>query len=191
VMTERQQKTVTNTRREPGDQERSLIWKRRQMAMLLVVAALLLLVLGVACSSPAEKMSDAGFIVMNVTSGLGGDSPNEQVVTYTMRLSMEGIDRVFVNWVEPVLAEEILDRLQSPDNQVVVNQFLGPGDTLEVSGQFVFNSEGLSKPDLASLEPLISGMQVSTEWVLALPGWEEEGGEDRIAHVEKRLMGRS
>ena len=61
-------------------------------------------------------------------------------------------------------------RVLSPDRRQAVDVTLAAGDDMEISGKLVFDAQGLTKDQILDLAPFMSGMNVTSERVLALPG---------------------
>jgi hypothetical protein len=103
-------------------------------------------------------------------SGEEGNS-NLQVVSYTVTMFNPGPNPVTLKWLEPVLKDPISKRVQDKDLHVIVNQIIAPNSPLVVSGKFSFDSNGLTKMDIASWGSFFSGITFSSEQTIPLqPG---------------------
>ena len=99
-------------------------------------------------------------------------SDTEQVVSYHLTLyNGEPVD-IRVHWIEPVLIEQVSERLLIPDHRVVVEKTLAPNSSLEISGEFTFENKGATKTEIMSWEPLFTGITLSSEMTLPVPGQE-------------------
>jgi acyl-ACP thioesterase len=104
----------------------------------------------------------------SIAIGASGDKADEQVLSFRISLYNPGQEEVYVGWVEPVLSSEVAKRLITQERQVVVDKALAPGQTLEVTGEFRFMTQGEGKSQINSWGPFISGVRVSTEQVIPL-----------------------
>jgi len=43
-----------------------------------------------------------------------------------------------------------------------------PGEGIEIKGQIIFDTKGLSKKQITELEPFVTGFRVSTEEIISL-----------------------
>ena len=111
---------------------------------------------------------ESGLEVIDMVSSLGGMGENEQIYTYQITLSNHEKEEITINWIEPVLHEEMLKRLGNESNRVNVNKTIQPGETLEIKGSVVFESKGITKEEINDWDPLNSGFKVSTEKVLSI-----------------------
>ena len=107
-----------------------------------------------------------------MSTAIGGveGNINEQVFSYNLTLlNAEPVD-VVVHWIEPVLVEEMSKRAPTIDRRLIVEKTLAPNTYLEISGEFTFDTEDTTKLQIMSWEPFITGITVSSDMTLSLPG---------------------
>lgn len=120
----------------------------------------------------ADQASKPDLQIPEMTTFIGskqGDT-DEQVVSYIIHLLNTSAGPIHVKWVEPLLSDAFAMRVLSLDHRQAVDVTLAPEEGMEISGELVFDAHGLSKDQILDLEPFMSGMNVASERVLALPG---------------------
>ena len=144
--------------------------KKRVMSLTIVVALFL------ANCSPSENTrtsaSMTGIRITGMSTAIGGvkGNTNEQIFSYNLTLlNAEPVD-VVVHWIEPVLVEEVSTRVLTTDRRLIVEKTLAPNTYLEISGKFTFDTEDTTKMQIMSWGPFITGITVSSEMTLSLPG---------------------
>ena len=149
----------------------------RKMAIGWVLALTMLLLTG--CAESADINSDdfvSGLEIPEMTTSLGseGDKNSLQVFNYTITLINTNKYEVMIQWVEPVVADELKDRVLTEDLKVSSGKAIAPGGLLEISGQFSFDWEGATKEQILDREPFLKGMHVALEASLPLPAVQSE-----------------
>ena len=143
---------------------------KKKIVSLLSVAALLF----TSCSfSPqtSRDVASTGIKITQMDTALGG-SETEQLVSYHFVLYNGESVSIVVHWIEPVLIEQVSERLLTPDHRVVVEKTLAPNSSLEIRGEFTFENKGATKIEILSWEPLFTGITLSSDMTLPLPGQE-------------------
>ncbi len=106
------------------------------------------------------------------------DEGNQQRFSYTVSLCNEGSGRLYVNWIEPVLSAELSSTVVTEDLKVTVDQNIEAGACISVKGEFILNTEGMTKLEILDLEPFMTGMKLNGEIVLELPGLKQGGTDE-------------
>ena len=144
----------------------------RKTAIGVVLVLILLLV--ASCAETADINSDdfvSGLEIpeMNTSLGSDGENTDKQIFNYTITLINTNEYEVAIKWVEPVLTNEMKERVLAEDLKVPVNKAIAPGGLVIISGQFSFDAEGTTKEQILSWEPFMMGMHISSEASLPLP----------------------
>jgi len=106
-----------------------------------------------------------------MVTGIGG-SDTEQVVSYHLTLYNGESVTMLVHWIEPVLIEQVSERVLTTDNRVVVEKTVAPNSSLQIAGEFTFENKGATKTEIVSWNPLFTGITLSWEVTLPLPAQE-------------------
>lgn len=89
-------------------------------------------------------------------------------LSYSFNLNNENNKSVFVKSIEPLINEKIKDKVISKDIVVVVNKDIKPNEIIQINGEIIFDTKGLSKSDIEKLEPLLRDVKVSTDEIINL-----------------------
>jgi len=104
-----------------------------------------------------------------MVTGLGSldDSHlNKQKLTYTAAISNYNSSTVYVRWIKPVLGNGIKDKVISENLAITVNKKITANHSLKISGDLIINTQGLSKKQIADLEPYIVGIRVNSDQII-------------------------
>lgn len=131
------------------------------------------------CAETEGTKSDAfvsGLEIPEMNTSLGSDAENtdKQFFNYTITLINTNDYEVAIKWVEPVLTNEMKERVLAEDLKIPVDKAIAPGGLVKISGQFSFNAEGTTKEQILSWEPFMMGMHISSEALLSLPAVQTE-----------------
>ena len=143
--------------------------KKRLVSLLFVVVLLF-----ASCSLSPKTNRDAlatGIKITQMDTAIGG-SEIEQVVSYHLTLYNGESVNMIVHWIEPVLVKQVSERLRTSDQRVLVEKTLAPNSSLEISGKFTFENKGATKIEILGWGPLLTGITLSSEKILPLPGQE-------------------
>ena len=149
------------------------------MKKSIVILTLIAVVFLAGCSVSANigtstPMTGIRVTEMDTAIGVVEGNHNEQVFSYNLTLLNTELVDVVVHWIEPVLVKNVSKRALTADHRVIVEKTLAPNTYLEVSGGFTFDSQGATKIQILSWEPFITGISVSTEIILSIPGQAEK-----------------
>lgn len=130
--------------------------------LYLILLATLLAVSLSGCGDKKQESEENvkhGFSIYSWNAGLGtayNGSQNESRYTYTLYLSSETEDLNKVKQIEPVISNSIIGRLidsEAPSFEV-------KDVYIEVNGELVFDTKGLTKQDILDLQPYIYTVKV-------------------------------
>lgn len=143
----------------------------KKITFVTATALLILAIVFTGCSSPASP--PAGVTAVGMVEAIGAVTPDrtdEQRLTYEITLQNNGTAPVRVEYVEPILADAIADKVLDDNLAVIVDNVIEPDGYLTIGGAFRFDASDLSKQDIDAIGHLITSIRVSTTSVLDLPG---------------------
>ncbi|KUG02877.1 hypothetical protein ASZ90_019743 [hydrocarbon metagenome] len=134
-------------------------------------AIFLLLVFTPGCTQ--VQQSSKGLQICSMTSAIGAveeDTIDQQRISYAINIRNDSDQQTYISFVEPLLAAGINGRLLSGDTRVEVKKKVAAHGSLDIKGEFIFDSKNLSKQDIIAMEPIITGYRIGTEQQIELPG---------------------
>lgn len=137
--------------------------------LILFCAIISVLLLLVGCkindSSNGSGKSQNGLQVTDMSTSLGavGDSLDKTKFSYTVQIYNKENEDIYITWVEPILGEGVKDRLISSDLKVDVEKTVSANENIEIKGEIIFDTKGMTKQQITELEPFIIGIKVSSE----------------------------
>jgi hypothetical protein len=108
-------------------------------------------------------------VVTASTSVAQAQSEETQVVSYSATLQNKSGVSLYVELVEPQPSPALVPKLISDYLTRAVNQRLAPGQTVTVSGTFIFRATGMTKADIDKLAPFIKGYRVVYDENISVP----------------------
>jgi len=127
--------------------------KQKLILVFSLILATFLLTIG--CSSPSGD-NKAGLQISHMNIGLGAidnSSTDKQRLVYSVTLTNENNKAIYVQWIEPVLGTKISEKVITEDLKVIVEKEIPANQYLEIDGEFILDTKGLSKKEIISLEP--------------------------------------
>lgn len=103
--------------------------------------------------------------------GLGGISETDldkTKLSYSINLTNENEHTIFAKSVQPLVNEKIINKIQNKGFIVTVNKNIKPNETIQINGEIIFDTKGLTKQDIEKLEPFITDIKVTTEETIDL-----------------------
>jgi len=128
-----------------------------------LILAIFLFVVG--CSKPKED-EKMGLRIYGMSVGLGAvdnNNTDQQRLTYSFCLTNEDNDAVYIKAVEPVIGTGISNRVVTEKLEVLIEKEIPANRSMEISGEIVLDTKGLSKQEIVSLEPFITGIKITSE----------------------------
>jgi hypothetical protein len=149
------------------------MFMKKQLMSVLILTVLLL----TSCSASTTRKGSAllpGIQITEMDSAIGGseDNPDRQIFSYHFVLQNQEPFDIVVHWIEPVLVKELSERVLTADYRVQVERSLAPNSYLEISGKFPFGTKGVTKMEISGWQPFFTGIRVSSEITLPIPGQE-------------------
>lgn len=139
---------------------------KKNALSILVLAALLGLV--TACTVPHTQVTGLLITDMQTALGVAQDNPNVQILSYTLQLTNNGSQEVLVDRIEPTMSGELASRVLPENHSVLVGKPIGPNASLVVTGQLRLNAAGLSKMQIESWLPLVTGATIYNQLMLSM-----------------------
>jgi len=137
---------------------------------IIAIISLLGFILLVAMSAKTDRTpQDTNDIYIPVQgAGIGGigNSTDEQRYSYWISLCNGKNDEIFVSWIEPIYSNELLKRSQTKNHKVIVEKTILPDNCTKINGELIFDSKGLSKTEIDSWEPYLTGFRISYEKII-------------------------
>ena len=118
-----------------------------------------------------QIQSKGGLKISNWSSGLGSVNDtdlNKTKFSYSVNLTNENENTIFIKSIQPSVNEKIKDKIISKDIIVAVNKDIKPNGTIQINGELIVDTKGLTKSDIEKLEPFITDIKVSTEETVSL-----------------------
>jgi hypothetical protein len=103
------------------------------------------------------------------STSVGAVEATTQKLSYSITLTNGGDQDIYVKSIKPILAEKVSDRVTSEELIVIVEKPLTTGQSIEIKGEFIMNTAGLSKEEIVELGPFITNIQILSEQILELP----------------------
>lgn len=135
----------------------------------LVLMAVMLLALAGCAASPSAEATTGGLSVAQMTTAMGGDSPSEQRLSYSITLVNSSANEIVIEDLEPVLAGQIANRSLVGNAAVQVGKTIRPRESLTITGEVSFDARGASKEEIAGWGPAILGARVGSQLELRVP----------------------
>jgi hypothetical protein len=146
------------------------VWKFGQMGTMAwqVILLFIAVVLAFIATRTNAFVSAPGLMVndVSVTVEATNNSPDTQVIHYSVTLQNNDTLPVTVDALVPVINGNVSKIIKPGDPMVVVDKQIKPSGTLGVNGELQFDSRGVTKDQINHWGQLITGFKVTTEQVL-------------------------
>lgn len=122
-------------------------------------------------SADFKIQTKAGLKVNGWSSGLGSISETDLDKTkfsYSINLTNENGKIIFIKSIQPLVNETIKSKVLSKEIVVNVDKEIKPNEAIEIKGEIIFDTKGLTKSDIVKFEPFITDIKVSTEETVSL-----------------------
>jgi len=116
------------------------------------------------CASSSGHQGATGALsITQMTTAIGGVSPEEQKLSYSITLLNDSANEVVIKTLQPMLPEQFAKRSLAGSAVVAVEKTIGPQGSLTVSGDVSFDAKGASKEEIVSWGPAILGAKIGSE----------------------------
>jgi hypothetical protein len=139
----------------------------KKLSILLSALILVVPLLFMGCSANQIQPQKNGGLQINslstAISAVNETNTDEQKFSYSFSLTNEDKTDVYIKSVEPIINDSIKSRIQGDSISTDVNRDLQPNSTIQVTGELILNTKGLSKSDIIGLQPFANGIKISSE----------------------------
>jgi hypothetical protein len=139
--------------------------KRKIIIMLIAIMML------TACTTNKVSVEQRGIKINGVTTSIGAvddnvKDSNTQSYKYTIFLTNNEIEDLTILSIEPRLNDRLISRVLSEETLVSVNKIIGSQDSLEVTGEIIFDASGLTKEQIIELKPFVEDIKIIQERII-------------------------
>jgi hypothetical protein len=138
-----------------------------------VLCALLLMTAAPAAACSSGKTGDGGLIVSGISTSISkpsSEQSNTQTYNYRVTFQNNSDTTIYIESIEPQVKSQVESRLLVAGLIKSVNRNVPGGGNIEVTSIFPFDATGMTKEDIAKLEPFIIGFKVTSDETLPIPG---------------------
>lgn len=146
------------------------MWTSVNKKILIATCFILLTsLLIVGCKSEIEDNKE-GIHVYGWHHSLGGSEDNldKTIYSYSINLTNENNQELYIDYISPVLNNTINNKLISNDLKVIVDKTISSGQTIEVKGELVIDTKDMSKKEIIAMEPFVTGVEVISKTTIDL-----------------------
>lgn len=141
------------------------------MMKRIIIAVLTSIVVLTACSTNNSIVKKSGIEINAITTSIGAvdnntDDFNTQSYKYTITLKNNDIEDITILSVEPTINSKLIARVLNKETLVYVNKTIVTEDTLEVTGEIIFDASDLSKEQIFELEPFVEDIKISEQRII-------------------------
>lgn len=146
------------------------MFKKSIIGIMILILCIFIFFTG--CNNTKTQIQTKGGLKINSwSSALGGVNEKDLDKTrfsYSINLANESENNIFIKSIRPSVNEIIKNKILSKDIVVKVNKAIKPNEAIEISGEIIIDTKGLTKEDIVKLEPFITDLKVSTEETVSL-----------------------
>lgn len=139
----------------------------KKSILIVFIFILFIFTLFKVCNSKnSQNQTKGGLEIHNWSSGLGGVNKNDLDKTrfsYSINITNENEKTIFIKSIQPSVNETIKSKILSKETVVIVNKDIKPNETVQINGEIIIDTKGLTKSDILKLEPFIKDIKVLTE----------------------------
>jgi len=139
--------------------------------IVFTISILFISIFFTGCGTTTQTQTKSGLTINGWSSEIGGVNETNLDKTnysYSINLTNENENTVFIESVEPRINEKYLNITISKDIIVSVNKDLKPKESIQINGEIIFDTNGLTKSDILNLEPFITDIKVLSEEIVSL-----------------------
>lgn len=137
---------------------------------VLISFIIFTLILVTGCSNK-EVETKGGLKIYGWNSSLGSvdkSNANKQRFSYDISLINENPSDIFVKSLQTIINSTIKDKILDKGLIVNVNKNLKTNGTINIRGEIIIDTKGLSKTDILKLEPFVTDIKVTTDQIIDL-----------------------
>lgn len=138
---------------------------KRIIIMLIIAAAL------TGCSSEPDDQLKSGLQIYSSHSSIGAlsmDKDNEALESYKYSIVITNEDKhdAHILTIEPILNERFKEHVIDQQLVLEVDTSISAGGDLEVSGEIIFERDGLTKNEIVEIEHIIESYKIIEETII-------------------------
>lgn len=144
---------------------------KKTILILIASVVFMFLLFDVSYNKNIQNQVKGGLKINEWIFGLGSvDETNldKTKLSYSFNLTNENNKSIFIKSIEPLINENIKDKIINKDIVIAVNKDIKPNETIQINGEIIFDTKELSKSDIEKLEPLLIDIKVSTDEIINL-----------------------
>jgi hypothetical protein len=139
--------------------------KNMRKICLTILLCIALIISG--CSTK-KSLEEEGISISAISSSIGavGQNTNDfenQSFKYTITLTNNEEANITVVSITPMLSENFASLVSDKNVTVDINKTISKDSSIDVSGEIIFNTKGLSKEQIISLEPFVKEVKITEE----------------------------
>lgn len=143
--------------------------------MIGIILSFAVLITACASDDSTNAQKSVGLEVSGMSSGLGAVDENldKTKISYSIPLSNNSSKDRYIKWIEPTLGEKVKDRLLSEEIKVNVQKIIKGNQYLEIEGEIILDTKGMTKQEITELTPFITGIKIESQEMIEFD-WHKE-----------------
>jgi hypothetical protein len=136
-----------------------------------IITILISIMLLTACTTNKLSVEQRGIEINGVTTSIGAVDDNvkdfdTQSYKYTIFLTNNDKEELTILSIEPTLNSKLISRILSEETLVSVNKTIRSEESLEVTGEIIFDASGLTKEEIIELKPFVEDIKIIQERII-------------------------
>lgn len=140
--------------------------------IILTISIICVFIFLTGCNSPKTQIQTKdGLKIYSWNSALGGVNETDLDKTkfsYWINLTNENEKNILIKSIQPLVNEEIKNKIVSKDIAITVNKNIKPNETIQINGEIIIDTKGFTKTEISKFEPFITDIKVSSEETINL-----------------------
>lgn len=136
-----------------------------------IIAIIISTMLLTACTTNKSSAKQLGIEISSITTSIGAVEDNvkdfnKQSYKYTIYLTNNEKEDLTILSIEPTLNSKLNSRILSEEILVSVNKTIRSQESLEITGELIFDASGLTKEEIIELEPFVEEIKIIQERII-------------------------
>ncbi len=141
------------------------------MKKRIIITNLIVITLLTACSTNNTTVKKSGIEINAITTSIGAvknntNDFNAQSYKYTITLTNNDIEDLAILSVQPTINSKLVTRVLNTETLIHVNKTIVSEDSLEITGEIIFDASDLTKEQIIELEPFIEDIKITEERII-------------------------
>lgn len=132
----------------------------KKSILTIIILTLFALIYFLGYKSMAIKIEKKGGIKSNGLTYTIPNNGDKSEFSYAFNLTNTNGKDIFIKSIEPLINETMKNNILSKETIIVVNKNIKPNETIEINGQILVDTNGLSANNIGKL---ITDIKISTE----------------------------